>query len=361
MEVESLQIIIWGHKSIILTSAKGNSAALSLFHSNPTEFDAWWKARFQGLPASSTALILLFDVWNSWAVHAGVKAKNFLVQMIKDINTQVIEVTDPALTKSIGGQAVQAGEVIVTYFIAAGDLELPFRDEEDEILAEQPAAEPETSAESPPPPPTKSKRLRKSAVAEYIATESMVAPTTTSGTDEELREAFEVVEQEKEADASTGIKKKAKMLKKSIALAQKQQETQRAELTSSELALFEDAEAEHSIAVLAEQSVSEPVEQAELPVAAPEPEVEVAAAAEVTRTAGILAVVTSPLKPPVVAMPIHSLPGSSTTASFADPELAEFEAMDLDAQLDKLEKLSSTPGNAKSKVVDEAMERVKIW
>ncbi|CAL8988542.1 unnamed protein product [Prunus brigantina] len=60
-------------------------------------------------------------------------------------------------------------------------------------------------------------------------------------------------------------------------------------------------------------------------------------------------------------MPIHSLPGSSTTASFADPKLAEFEAMDLDAQLGKIEKLSFTPGKAKSKAVDEARERVKIW
>ncbi|CAL9021324.1 unnamed protein product [Prunus brigantina] len=60
-------------------------------------------------------------------------------------------------------------------------------------------------------------------------------------------------------------------------------------------------------------------------------------------------------------MPIHSLPGSSATASFADPELAEFEAMDLDAQLDKLEKLSSPPGKAKSRALKEAMERLKIW
>ncbi|CAL9020586.1 unnamed protein product [Prunus brigantina] len=60
-------------------------------------------------------------------------------------------------------------------------------------------------------------------------------------------------------------------------------------------------------------------------------------------------------------MPIHSLPSSSTTTSFAGPKLAESEAMDLDAQLGKLEKLSSTPGNAKSKAMDEAMERVKIW
>ncbi|CAL8084675.1 unnamed protein product [Prunus armeniaca] len=74
-----------------------------------------------------------------------------------------------------------------------------------------------------------------------------------------------------------------------------------------------------------------------------------------------LAVVTSPLKPHIVAMPIHSLPGSSTMTSFTDPELADFEAMDLDAQLDKLEKLSSTPGKAKSKAVDEDVDRVKIW
>ncbi|CAL9009503.1 unnamed protein product [Prunus brigantina] len=96
-----------------------------------------------------------------------------------------------------------------------------------------------------------------------------------------------------------------------------------------------------------EQFALELVEQAELPVVVPEPVVEVAVAvpelAKITRTAGTLAVVTSPLKPPIVAVSIT------------------FEAMDLDAQLDKLEKLSSTPGKAKSKAVDEAMKRVKIW
>lgn len=58
--------------------------------------------------------------------------------------------------------------------------------------------------------------------------------------------------------------------------------------------------------------------------------------------------------------PIHSVLGSSTTASFANPKLAKFEAMDLDAQLDKLEKLSSTPGKAKSKAVDEVVDIVRI-
>ncbi|XP_034210926.1 uncharacterized protein LOC117623965 [Prunus dulcis] len=121
-------------------------------------------------------------------VYAGVEAKQFMVQMIKDINAQVIE--DPSITKNIGGQPVQVGEVIVTSVIAAGDLKLPFVDEEDqrETLAEQPTVEAtpsarrnkrkeaalaqdsvvesETSTESPPPPHTKSKRLRKRAVAE---------------------------------------------------------------------------------------------------------------------------------------------------------------------------------------------------
>ncbi|KAI5347406.1 hypothetical protein L3X38_015285 [Prunus dulcis] len=71
---------------------------------------------------------------------------------------------------------------------------------------------------------------------------------------------------------------------------------------------------------------------------------------EENRTAGSLAVI-----------PIHFVPGSSTKASFANPELAEFEAMDLDAQLDRLEKLGATPSKAKSKAVDEAVERIRIW
>ncbi|CAL8167772.1 unnamed protein product [Prunus armeniaca] len=82
---------------------------------------------------------------------------------------------------------------------------------------------------------------------------------------------------------------------------------------------------------------------------------------EVPRYVGALSVVTTPLKPPIVAMPIHSLPGSSAAASFANPKLAEFEALDSDAQLDILEMLSSPVGKAKSKAVKEAMERLKIW
>ncbi|CAL2254919.1 unnamed protein product [Prunus armeniaca] len=307
------------------------------------EFDAWWKAIFQGLPASSTALQVLFDGWDSWVVHVGEETHRFMVQTIKDINTQIIK--DPSFTRNIGAQSVQAGEMIVTSVIAAGDLELSFGDEEGETQVEQPVIEvtpsgrrnkrketapvhestvqPETLAESPPPPPTKSKRLRKRTVVQYVATEG---PTTalaaSSGTDEELREAFEAAEQEKEQDeGDVPLKEKSK-----------------------------DFEEKEEIPAEAEPFASELVEQEELLIVV-----------EVPRTAGTLAVVTSPLKPPIVAMPIHSLLGSSTTASFVDPELAEFEAMDLDAQLDKLEKLSSTPGKAKSKAVNEAMDRVKIW
>ena len=35
--------------------------------------------------------------------------------------------------------------------------------------------------------------------------------------------------------------------------------------------------------------------------------------------------------------------------------------MDLDAQLDRLEKLGATPSKAKSKAVDEAVVRIRIW
>ena len=76
------------------------------------------------------------------------------------------------------------------------------------------------------------------------------------------------------------------MIAESIALAQKQQKGPSAELTSSELALFEDAEAEHSIAApeaedQVEPSASDPVDQAELTVVVPEVEVETTAAAPV--------------------------------------------------------------------------------
>ncbi|CAL9001804.1 unnamed protein product, partial [Prunus brigantina] len=104
----------------------------------------------------------------------------------------------------------------------------------------------------------------------------------------------------------------AEVIAESIALAQEQQEKTRAELTSSELALFENPEAEQSTAApateeQAEHSASEPVEQAELPVLVSETVANMATAApgvmvEVPRSASVLAVVTSPLRPPIVAV-----------------------------------------------------------
>ncbi|XP_008231421.1 PREDICTED: uncharacterized protein LOC103330599 [Prunus mume] len=223
------------------------------------------------LLATSTALKILFDGWDSWVVHAGEKTHRFMVQTIKDINAQVIE--DPSLTKNVGGQSVQAGEVIVTSVISAGDLELPSRDEEDEVQIEQTAVE--------ATPLGRRNQRKETAPVHGSAAQpaSSAAPTTTSGTYEELREAFEVAEQEKELEEEEGPQEKTKEMEE-----EKQQEAPRVELTSSELALFEDAEAEHSTAILA------------------------------------------PEKQAKQSMPIHSLPGSSATASYADLELAEFEA-----------------------------------
>lgn len=82
---------------------KINNSAYALYPSwepnscSYAEFDAWWKVRFQSLSASSTALKVLFNGWDSWVVYAGAKAKNFLVQMIKDINAQIIEGRFPIL------------------------------------------------------------------------------------------------------------------------------------------------------------------------------------------------------------------------------------------------------------------------
>ncbi|CAL2270529.1 unnamed protein product [Prunus armeniaca] len=210
------------------------------------------------------------------------------MKTIKDINAQVIE--DPSLARNVGGQSIYDGRVI----------EEEEEEEQQQQQAEQTyveatpstrrkrkeTARTATSAESPSPTPTKSKRLRKRTEVEYVATEGTAADTTTtSGTDEELREAFEAVEQEKELEeleeVGKGPQEKAKTVE----------------------------------------------EEAELPVAIPEGVVKVAAAApkvmvEVPRSAGVLAVMTSPLKPSMFAMPVHSLQGSSATASFADPELA---------------------------------------
>ncbi|CAL2245406.1 unnamed protein product [Prunus armeniaca] len=321
------------HKDVRCAVNKINNSADALYPSwelnscSSAEFDAWWKARFRDLPASSTALQVLFKGWDNWTVHTDEETHKFMVQTIKDINMQVIEVNS---------------------VIAAGDLELPSGDGEEEeeeeekdqveqthVEATSPVkrkrketAQSVTPAGSPSPPLTKSKRLRKKIVEEYVAPKGTRAvPTTTSGTDDDLREVFEAVEQEKELEeleeVGEGPQEKAKtveeeeeipaeVIAESIALARKQQEDIGTRLANSEVALFDDPEAEHSTAApaaedQAEQSGSKPGEQAEQVVPAPETVVEVAAAVlgfmvEIQKAAGTLAVRTTPLQPPIVAV-----------------------------------------------------------
>ncbi|CAL9011438.1 unnamed protein product, partial [Prunus brigantina] len=211
-----------------------------------------WKARFRDLPTSSIVLQVLFYGWDAWTIHEGEETHKFMVQTIKDINAQVIE--DPSLIENIGGQSIHAGEVIgklpfilaVTSVIAAGDLELPSRDEEDEHQSEQATAE---------AAPSGRKKRKETAFAQHGAAQ----PTTSLLTYSRVSLSFQILH--------------------------------RTNLSSS------------------------------------------------CRCPSIPSRVLLPLLP------------------FAYPELPEFEAMDLDAQLDRLEKLSSNPSKAKSKAVDEAMER----
>lgn len=77
------------------------------------------------------------------------------------------------------------------------------------------------AAESPPPPLTRSKRPRKRSEIESDETEELAAdPTEASGTDDELREAFEAVEQEKQQGAATEnpSEKKGKDLEEEVRL-----------------------------------------------------------------------------------------------------------------------------------------------
>ncbi|CAL8167771.1 unnamed protein product [Prunus armeniaca] len=182
MEVGSLPIIIWGQKCITPTFVQGSLAAHSLFHSNPIGAAIGLLLGGTWMTWRCIRMTVLFDGWDGWAVRTGEETQKFMVHTIKDINAQVLE--GPSLTQNVGGQSAQAGEVF---------------------------------AEGPSPPPSKSKRLRKRTVVEYVATEgTAVAPNATSDTDEELREAFEAVEQEKELEeleeVGEGPQEKAKIM-----------------------------------------------------------------------------------------------------------------------------------------------------
>ncbi|CAL9024613.1 unnamed protein product [Prunus brigantina] len=351
-------------------------------------------SKFRNLPISAVALRVLFHGWDSWHVFASSEAKEFMPKSVKEINAQAIE--DPSLAREVSGQSVHDGQVI-------GDLELPSGDDEDDDddQAESTAAEATparkkrkeaaptvTSAEGPSSPSTKSKRPKKRVAGEYVATEGIAAaPSNTSGTDEDLREAFEEVEQEKEMEeleeAADGPQEKAKaeekeeeipaeVIAESIALAQKQQEQQEglmAELTGSELALFEDVKAEHSTAtpaagVQAEVSVTESVDQA-IGV----PEVGVVMSAAVPEAMVILCLLSVfPLALSILhkANP-NSLydaypfcPGSRATPSFADPQLANLRPWTRTptGQIGEVEFYSRY---SQVRAVREAIERLKIW
>ncbi|CAL2240393.1 unnamed protein product [Prunus armeniaca] len=309
------------HKECRFSVNKINNSVDALYPSwepnsySSSEFDAWWKALFAGLPDASTAMKTLFETWDAGTILVEPEAKKFIVQMVKGINAQVIE--DPSMTSNLGSQSV-------VFFKLVSLLD----------------------SESSPSP-SKVKKLGKKAVNELDEKEEHAAvpvepqklmksykrpirPWNRRRRRRFWKEKKKRKRMEKKNSVFLWEEINAEIIAESIELVKKQQEALSTEPTSSKLALFDDVKVEHS-------------------------------EAEEGRTTVMLAVVTSPLKPPIVAMPIHSVLGSPATASFADLELAEFEVMDLDAQLDRLEQLSSTPGKAKSKAVDGTVDRVKIW
>ena len=85
------------HKDARCAVNKINNSADALYPSwepnscSSADFDTWWHARFQNLPASVTALKVLFDGWENWLVFADGEARAHMIQTIKDINAQIIE------------------------------------------------------------------------------------------------------------------------------------------------------------------------------------------------------------------------------------------------------------------------------
>ncbi|CAL9016742.1 unnamed protein product [Prunus brigantina] len=299
-----------------------------------------------------------------------------MVQIIKDINARIIE--DPSLTKNIGGRPFSRDLSLfqpVIWSCPPWRKRMKLRRNQPPLKVLRRRKRKETA-----PPQDSMVRLEPTEDGGGICCYGGYFSSSYRhfGTDDELREAFEEVEKDKVLEelerVGDGSQEKSKtveeeeeipaeVIAESIALAQKQQEETKAELTSSELALFENPEAEQS-------TTSPPIEeQAEQPAS----ELSLEASNCCCKCYCICLLYFHfclVLTYAFLQMPIHSLPGSSATASFAEfeataysfpPELAEFEAMDLDAQLDKLEKLSSPPSKAKSRAVEEAMERLKIW
>ncbi|CAL8133992.1 unnamed protein product [Prunus armeniaca] len=189
-DVDDLEL----HKDCMCVVNKINNSADALYPSwEPNscisvEYDAWWKARFTGLLDSSSA-----------------------TKTIKDINAQVIEGKLSILPiyfchcywrlgAPFWGRRRSARNSGRTADCRGNSFARRNKREET-TQAQDSAVQPEILAESPPTPLTRSKRLRKKAVAEYEEIEEPTAILTeTSGT----------VLQEKEVDVSTGDEKKGK-------------------------------------------------------------------------------------------------------------------------------------------------------
>ncbi|CAL2270832.1 unnamed protein product [Prunus armeniaca] len=176
------------------------------------DFDACWKARFGGVSDARTVARVVFVKWDAGIVLAEPDAKKFVTQMLLGINAEVIE--DPSVASNLSRQVVQTRQMIVNSIIAVGDLEVDLKEEDIkyEVLIEEKTSEatpsarknkgketiqaqdnpvqPELPIESPSPSPTEMKSLIKGATRERKVKEPVVAPTTTTETDEELVHPF---------------------------------------------------------------------------------------------------------------------------------------------------------------------------
>ncbi|CAL9016714.1 unnamed protein product [Prunus brigantina] len=303
------------------------------------------------------------------------------LKSVKEINAQAIE--DPSLAREVSGQSVHDGQVIGKYSIfRIWSCLLEMTKMMMMIRQNQRLLRPLL-------PERKERRLlqppKKRVAGEYVATEGIAAaPSNTSGTDEDLREAFEEVEQEKEMEeleeAADGPQEKAKarrergksleipaeVIARKHCLGSKQRGTEqegRWRADRFELALFEDFRP----VPVSKPSVFSGGKTRSIPRRS-------CGYGNQPREASHCCFVSVPSSVFPLALSIlhkanlNSLyrclsirPGFSCYGFFCRSELAEFEAMDPGRPVDRLEKLSSTPGTAKSRAVREAIERLKIW
>ncbi|BBH02290.1 hypothetical protein Prudu_012814, partial [Prunus dulcis] len=136
------------------------------------------KSRFQGLPASVNASRCFLMVGKTGSFLADGDSKTHMVQTIKDINAQII-------IRSFSDNRRWAVEQ------TPAEAALLAEEKEKGLLLSGQYTRPGISAGSPSPPPTKLKNLKRGVKWNMLQEETAAVPVTTSGTDEELREAFE--------------------------------------------------------------------------------------------------------------------------------------------------------------------------